>query len=349
MTHRTSSTTTSAGRVAVMRLIPTDIVGADDRRARAAPGRPRLLRPHASTSRSSPTPASSRSSSSATSRSTTRPARCAACTARSRPRPRPSSSAAPAGAIVDVDRRPARRARRPTCSTSAVELTAENRRALYVPPYLRARLPDARPTAPRSSTRSAGATRPAPSAACGTTTRRSASAWPLPVDVDLATRTRPGRCCADGSAGLRTAPSTRAVRLDRRVILVDSALAAPAEGRPIRVAHGRRRASWAAGWPTRSSTACPGMELVAIANRTVASARCAPTPRPASTTSRVVDDRRGARGRGRARHARSSPRTPALLLAAGQVDCLVDVTGAVEFGAHVTARRDRRAASTSSR
>ena len=70
---------------------------------------------------------------------------------------------------------------------------AENRRALYVPPFFahgyQTLVDDTEVLYQVSEFVHARA----PSAACATTTRRSASSWPLPVTRSR-TRTRPGRC-----------------------------------------------------------------------------------------------------------------------------------------------------------
>jgi predicted homoserine dehydrogenase-like protein len=117
------------------------------------------------------------------------------------------------------------------------------------------------------------------------------------------------------------------------VIIIDTALAKrEAEGRPIRVGmvgagfQGRGLANHIVNTTT-------GMRLVAIANRTLANAERAYSEAGAEfrrvSTGAEVDDA-------------ITAGVPAVLedahqlLAAEQLDCIVDVTGAVEFGAHVT-------------
>jgi predicted homoserine dehydrogenase-like protein len=117
------------------------------------------------------------------------------------------------------------------------------------------------------------------------------------------------------------------------VIIVDTALAKrEAEDRPIRV--GMVGAGFMGrGLANHIVNTTPGMRLVAVANRTLANAERAYTEAGAEfrrvSTGAEVDDAIAAG-------------TPAVLedafelLAAEQLDCIVDVTGAVEFGARVT-------------
>ncbi|MEQ3549096.1 SAF domain-containing protein [Pseudonocardia nematodicida] len=117
------------------------------------------------------------------------------------------------------------------------------------------------------------------------------------------------------------------------MLILDTALAKrAAENRPIRVGlvgagfQGR-------GLVNQITNSTPGMDVVAIANRTVPTAvraytEAGLTPVEVSTTAEV--------------DAAIAAGTPAVLgdafalLAAENIDVLVDVTGAVEFGAHVT-------------
>lgn len=117
------------------------------------------------------------------------------------------------------------------------------------------------------------------------------------------------------------------------MIVVDSALAkAQADGRPVRVAlvgagfMGR-------GFVNQVVSAVPGMELVAIANRTLANAERA--YREAGVTDwDVVDDAEGV-DKAVARGAVAVTSDHRAVCAADSVDAVVEATGAVEFGAHV--------------
>lgn len=117
------------------------------------------------------------------------------------------------------------------------------------------------------------------------------------------------------------------------MIILDTALAKrAAENRPIRV--GLVGAGFMGrGLVNQIVNSTPGMDVVAIANRTVPTAVRAYTeagvePVEASTTAEV--------------ESAIAAGTPVVLgdafalLAAENIDVLVDVTGAVEFGAHVT-------------
>ncbi|MEU4377513.1 NAD(P)H-dependent oxidoreductase [Pseudonocardia alni] len=117
------------------------------------------------------------------------------------------------------------------------------------------------------------------------------------------------------------------------MLILDTALAKrAAENRPIRV--GLVGAGFMGrGLVNQIVNSTPGMDVVAIANRTVATAvraytEAGPEPVEVSTTAQV--------------EAMVAKGVPAVLgdafalLAAENVDVLVDVTGAVEFGARVT-------------
>lgn len=124
------------------------------------------------------------------------------------------------------------------------------------------------------------------------------------------------------------------------MIIVDTALAKrAAEGKPIRV--GMFGAGFMArGIANQIANSVPGMELVAIANRTpeTASRAFAEAGRgPAevvSTPGALQDCIR----RGRPAVAED----PFLLCDADGIDCLVDATGAVDYGARVTLRAIER-------
>ena len=120
------------------------------------------------------------------------------------------------------------------------------------------------------------------------------------------------------------------------MIIVDNALQArEAAGQADPRRAWSAPASWARASPTRSSNSVPGMRMAAIYNRQPGAGRRMSTTTPASTTSPIAaaqaelddGDPRTAR--------RSSPRTRSLICRSEQIDVLVDVTGSVEFGAHV--------------
>ena len=117
------------------------------------------------------------------------------------------------------------------------------------------------------------------------------------------------------------------------MILVDRALERrAAEGRPIRV--GMVGAGFMArGVALQMLSFTRGMELVAIANRTLAGAERAyreagvERPRMVETTAALEE--------AIARGERAVTDDALLLCRAEGIDCIVEVTGAVEFGAHV--------------
>ncbi|RZT87198.1 putative homoserine dehydrogenase-like protein [Pseudonocardia sediminis] len=117
------------------------------------------------------------------------------------------------------------------------------------------------------------------------------------------------------------------------MLIVDNALKARAQrGEPIRV--GMIGAGFMGrGLANQIVNSVPGMDLVAIANRTVSHARRAYTE--AGLAPREVDS-------ATALDTAIAAGEPAVLgdafelLKATHLDCVVDVTGAVEFGAHVT-------------
>lgn len=118
------------------------------------------------------------------------------------------------------------------------------------------------------------------------------------------------------------------------MIIIDRLLAQrAAEGRPIRV--GMVGAGFMArGIANQIVNSTPGMDLVAIANRTLArAAACyaeAGAGAPVAVTSRAALEQAIRDGRP------AITDDPMLLVEAGGIDCLVDVTGAVEHGAQVT-------------
>ncbi len=117
------------------------------------------------------------------------------------------------------------------------------------------------------------------------------------------------------------------------MIIVDTALRTrEAQNRPIRV--GMIGAGFMGrGLANQIVNSVPGMSLVAIANRTLSNAERAYAE--AGVEPVRVENARGL-------DAAIEKGTPAVLedafelLAAMHLDCIVDVTGAVEFGAHVT-------------
>ncbi|MGV9884671.1 NAD(P)H-dependent oxidoreductase [Streptomyces sp. NPDC003006] len=117
------------------------------------------------------------------------------------------------------------------------------------------------------------------------------------------------------------------------MIIVDTALRRRAEqGRPIRV--GMVGAGFMGrGLALHIVRSVPGMRLAAIANRTLQAAEraCAEAGvQPVRATTAAQVEAAVAAGR------TAVTEDAFALLAAEGIDCLVDVTGAVEFGAHVT-------------
>ncbi|GIG29717.1 NAD(P)H-dependent oxidoreductase [Cellulomonas marina] len=118
------------------------------------------------------------------------------------------------------------------------------------------------------------------------------------------------------------------------MILLDTALAGrQAEGRPIRV--GMVGAGFQGkGFANQVVNSVPGMTLVAVANRTVergvAAYAYAGVEDVEVVSAADAFDRAIAHGRPAVTDDWS------LLVGSDAVDCLVDVTGAVEFGAHLT-------------
>ena len=117
------------------------------------------------------------------------------------------------------------------------------------------------------------------------------------------------------------------------MILIDEALRArAAEGRPVRVGMvGAGFIARGVAWQLRH--ALPGMQLVAIANRTPEKARHL-VQGAGHTEIRDVDDPDDL-DRALADGETAVTRDPGLLCAAKGIDVLIEATGAVEFGAHV--------------
>ena len=113
--------------------------------------------------------------------------------------PRPSWCAAPA-ARSSTSSSTCARTRRPTCSTSAVELTADNRRALYVPPMFAHGYQTLTDNTEVLVPGRRAPTRPAAERGLRYDDPALGIEWPLPVDRRSATRTRPGRCLDDGDS-----------------------------------------------------------------------------------------------------------------------------------------------------
>jgi predicted homoserine dehydrogenase-like protein len=117
------------------------------------------------------------------------------------------------------------------------------------------------------------------------------------------------------------------------VIVVDTALSERARtGRPVRVGV-FGAGSMARGFVNQVTNAVPGMVVAAISNRTVARAvdayRYAGAPAPVVVDDLVALD---------AAVAASRPvvtDNPVLLAQCEQIDCLIDITGAIEFGAAI--------------
>jgi predicted homoserine dehydrogenase-like protein len=117
------------------------------------------------------------------------------------------------------------------------------------------------------------------------------------------------------------------------VILVDTALRRrQAEGKPVRV--GLIGAGFMGrGFVNQVVNSVPGMEVVAIANRTAANAERA--YREAGVTEwEVVDDAQGV-AKAVARGVPAITADHAAVTEAEGIDAIVEATGAVEFGAHV--------------
>ena len=117
------------------------------------------------------------------------------------------------------------------------------------------------------------------------------------------------------------------------MILVDRALEQRRrEGRPVRV--GMVGAGFMGRGVAARIAATPGMQLVAVSNRSLAGAYRAYREAGAAEA-RVVDDAAGLE-RAAAAGAPAVTEDPAVLCGADSVDVVCDVTGAVEFGAGVT-------------
>ena len=119
------------------------------------------------------------------------------------------------------------------------------------------------------------------------------------------------------------------------MIIIDTALRRrEAEGRPIRV--GMIGAGFMArGIANQIVNSVPGMRLVAIANRTVGNAeRAFVEAGVAPVRVERLADLEDAVAAGRA----SVTADPDLLTDAESIDCLIEVTGAIEYGARVTMR-----------
>src|SRR5690349_1131980 len=124
------------------------------------------------------------------------------------------------------------------------------------------------------------------------------------------------------------------------MLIVDTALKRrEAEGRPIRV--GMIGAGFMGrGVANQILNSVPGMRLVAISNRSLDGARRAYTehgvgePLVATRLGQLEDAILAGRP--------VVTEDAELLIESDQIDCLVDVTGAVEFGAHITMRAIER-------
>jgi predicted homoserine dehydrogenase-like protein len=117
------------------------------------------------------------------------------------------------------------------------------------------------------------------------------------------------------------------------VIILDNALRKrEAEGRPIRV--GVLGAGFMAqGFLNSVVNSVPGMDVVAVANRTVE--RAVGVYEYAGVKQATVVDSLGALEEAIKAGRPAVTTDPGLLIRSEQIDCLVDLTGAVEYGAHV--------------
>ena len=248
------------------------------------------------------------SSRSATSRSTTTPGRCAACTCQLRRHPEAKLVRCTRGAIFDVDRRPAaglpdlpaarrRRAERREparrCTCRRTSRTATRRS----------------PTTPRSLYQVSGPYTPGAERGLRHDDPALGIEWPLPVAVSRDKDASWPLFDAEPDAErLRRRAVTTGAPAVHRVIIVDNALAqrpgrgTPAPGRPWSAP-----ASWAAGWPTRSSTASRAWSSSPIANRTVDQGARAIAEAGVDDAERV--ETRAASTGSRSARASASPRT----------------------------------------
>src|SRR5688500_11762925 len=119
------------------------------------------------------------------------------------------------------------------------------------------------------------------------------------------------------------------------MLIVDTALRRrEAEGKPLRV--GMVGAGFMArGIANQIVNSVPGMELVAIANRTIENAQRAYREAgrefsQVTTVGQLQDSIR--------RRTCAVTEDATLLTDADDIDCILEVTGAIEFGAHVTHR-----------
>ena len=230
-------------------------------------------------------------------------------------------------------------ARRPSARAVGAELSADDRPRLYSP---RASPTGCRPwsTTPRCtylvSAMYAPGSRARPAA---TTTPPSGSVWPHPGHRRL--RQGPFVARLGRPTAVDRAPPPRRHR--------DHPGQRPAQagrGRPPHPGrHGRRRLHGRSRSPAACSNRCQGIDLVCIANRTPERAdeglRLAGVDDPASV------DTVEALGRPSPAAARLHRATPVLCAADG-IDVVLEVTGAIDYGATVVARSRSSTASTSS-
>ena len=169
-------------------------------------------------------------------------------------------------------------------------------------------------------------------AASATTTRRSASSGRV-------------RCASISEKDAAGPTSIRRPRHEARVIIVDTALAG---ARGARRARPRRawwaRARWAAASRCRSSPV-PGMEIVAIANRTLGDAPSGRTRGRRRRPSTAVDARPSSSARSPRGRARGD-RRPAARLRRRRHRRVLEVTGAVEHGARSCCARSSTASTS---
>ena len=182
---------------------------------------------------------------------------------------------------------------------------------------------------PRRATRWGSSTRPRREGGLAYDDPRLGLDWPLPVTA-ISDKDRGGNL-SRGRAGGATPDDDRPKRQGKYMIILDTALRAREEqGTPIRVGM-VGAGSWRRASRTRSSTACPACSSWPCPTGTPNGRRGAPLCR-----CRADPDRRpsGARRRDPRRPSGVTD-DPLLLCRSEQIDVVCEVTGDVEYAAHV--------------